>query len=440
MPDATLYGMLDKTLAHDSRVSALMKRASDSYLPWDSFLAQRLPQQMSPIEMWRLLKSLNRSRGIDFTIPDLEGRRYWYTITHEITDALARIQSECVEGSSLHRRLMETQNRRVLIRSRIEETIAAARLDGLAISDRAAYRLLQLERTPRNDTERFVRNTLTALDHLDVFGDEPFSPELFNRLRELLIDAVDVDALGSVAPRRGLLPSDYSKDEVLAGSQRQSREFSDYANHITGDAYDHPIVRALLLFDVFRYYRPLPDVNSQVGRLVFRMYSEKMGLPVLGMLPLSLLKLKWEEGSLKSRFVTLSHDAYQEAMSKDGEDLTGYVTLTVQLALTALDELRTQLDKLDRQDSELRRLVQNDPEINHRQRSILGRALRNPNAEFRIAYHKTTHNVVYATARSDLLDLVERGFLEVGKSGRAMVFRPRPNLRTYIESTYQSRG
>ena len=105
--------------------------------------------------------------------------------------------------------------------------------------------------------------------------------------------------------------------------------------------------------------------------------------------------------------------------------------------LVALQDLQWSLSELEKRDEELRALLQRDPEINHRQRSILGRALRNPSAEFRIAHHKNTHNVVYATARADLLQLVEKGMLVLEKNGRAMVFTPRPHLRQYIEEQYR---
>jgi len=121
---------------------------------------------------------------------------------------------------------------------------------------------------------------------------------------------------------------------------------------------------------------------------------------------------------------------------RQGTDLTDYATLSLQLALIALVDLHWKLHQLEREDDELRSLLQRDPEINHRQRSILGRALKNPAAEFRIAYHKATHNVVYATARADLLELVDKGYLVMGKKGRAMVFTPREGLREFIESGY----
>ncbi len=198
-------------------------------------------------------------------------------------------------------------------------------------------------------------------------------------------------------------------------------------------SHDHPVLRALLLPDMFRFYRPLPCLNSQVGRLVFRLYALKAGLPVLGMLPISRAKLAWEDDVLESSIVALRPAEYFEAHRHFGNDLTGYMTLAVQLALTALRDLSQQMEELKRQDEELRSLLQTDPSINHRQRSVLGRALKNPTAEFRIAAHRTTHSVVYATARADLLDLVDRGYLEMVTRGRAFVFVPKPGMRALLE-------
>lgn len=181
----------------------------------------------------------------------------------------------------------------------------------------------------------------------------------------------------------------------------------------------------------------LPDSNSEVGSLAFRLYALKVGLPVLGMLSLSRAKLDWEDDRHDSSVVTLPPAVYTEARAHDDTDLTGYFTVSLQLARVALQDLSWNLYRLQQRDEELRTLLQRDPEINHRQRSILGRALRNPRAEFRIAYHKNTHNVVYATARSDLLELVNKGFLVVGKDGRAMVFSPRPGLREYIATSFE---
>jgi len=435
MTDTALYAELSELL-REGGASELIKRMHSHYVSWDEFLAMRLPSRMSPEATWDLLKLVNRAAGIEIPIPDLAGNDYWYLRTHEVADAMARIQCLCRADSGLYLSLTATHNRRVLVRSRIDETIAAALLDGLEISEKAGLSLLQHERTPRTDTERLVTNTLSALDHLDELVNERFSEELFLHLRDLVLEGVNVERIKMRNPRLGLHPWDYADTEVSEHAHQQLQYISDYVNHTSGDVYDNAVFRALLLPDLFRFYRPLPNVNSQVGRLAFRLYAMKIGLPVLGLLPLSRSKLDWEDGKLGSSLVSLTPASYAAGREHDGVDLTAYATLALQLSLSALQDLHWELHRLKERDDELRTLLQRDPEINHRQRSVLGRALRNPTAEFRISYHKTTHNIVYATARADLLELADKGFLEVGKSGRAMVFTPRPGLREYIEHGY----
>jgi len=438
MTDTLLYAQLKQALTDDPGLVSLLKRTTAAHLNWEEFQAMPAPQSMSREAAWELMRLLNRSIGIEIPIPDLDGNDYWYHRTHEIADSIAQIQCLCRADSSLYRRLTATRNTALLVRSRIDETIAAARLDGLAVSVEHYEEMLRTERAPRTDNERLVYNTLGALDQLEQLRNEPFSHELLMYLQNLVTEGVDIDALVHAERRLGTVPYDYERGRTAEHAAEQSKYICDYVNHVRGDMHDHAVFRALLLPDLFRFYQPLPSVNSQVGRLAFRLYTIKTGLPVLGLLPLSQTRLDWEDGKLGSTLVSQGPTQYVEGRKSNGVDFTDYATLSVQLALAALLDLSWKLHELERKDEELRELLQRDPEINHRQRSILGRALRNPQAEFRIAYHKTTHNVVYATARADLLELVEKGYLVAGKKGRAMVFRPREGLREFIEGGYRA--
>jgi len=69
-------------------------------------------------------------------------------------------------------------------------------------------------------------------------------------------------------------------------------------------------------------------------------------------------------------------------------------------------------------------LLRNIPDLNYRQLALLQHALKHPNAAYTIESHKNSHNVVRATARADLFNLVERGYLSRGKQGRRYNFLP----------------
>lgn len=432
--DTRLHQELSELLAGEAQI---IKEMSARYVTWYEFLEMPLSEGLTHEAAWSLMKQLSRASGIELPIPDVEGNPRWYHRTHELVDAAAIIGCMCGPESALYRSLTTAQNHSVLVQSRVDETVAAALLEGLQVSAEDAGSLLRLDRTPRSDTERLVRNTLTALDDMETLLEVPFSKELFWHLRYLVMKGVDVRKIKRTKRRMGLLTSDYSDRVVREAADRQLDYIGAYMNNLAGDVHDLAVVRALLIPDVFRYYRPLPDLNSEVGRLAFRLFALKSGLPVLGMLPLSKAKLDWEDGLVDPSVVRLSSDIYLAAFAHDGEDRTGWATLSMQLALAALNDLTSQLRDFERRDEELRALLQQDSEINHRQRSILGRALRNPTSEFCIAYHKNTHQVVYATARADLLELVDKGFLVMGKKGRAMVFTPREGLRDFIENEYR---
>src|SRR5262249_41529117 len=82
-------------------------------------------------------------------------------------------------------------------------------------------------------------------------------------------------------------------------------------------------------------------------------------------------------------------------------------------------------ESLTRKSQELRgveRKLRDRNDLNHRQIALLGYALRHPDTRFTIESHQTSHRAVYETARTDLLGLVKRGFLEQSRVGKKLVF------------------
>lgn len=416
-------------LFDDPAFQALLKHFSQKCISWEEFLSQSLPPGMSPLGMWEVMNRLSRCTGIELPIPDLKDTEHWYRRTHELTDVIGIVTHACGPDSHLYRTMTSAGSQHFLMNVRIAETIAATRLDGISISGRDAEILLRLDRAPKNATERLVANTFNAMDHLADLIDEPFSRELFEHLRRLLLEGVDLSALTTTKPSLGTGLFEWPDEMTEQFANRQMDFIAAYANHETGSEYDHDVLRALILTDSFRFYRPLKEVSYQVGRLVAALYALKHKLPVLGLLPASCVKLDWDEGHILPPVVSFDRPTFEGLRRRSPGDLTSLQTPAAQLMLVALRVVEHYVDAWESWDRELRQMLKKDLELNDRQRAILGRALRKPEAEFTIRYHKNNHRIAYPTGRRDFLELVDKGYLTVEQRGKAFVFMPSRGLQ-----------
>jgi Fic family protein len=66
--------------------------------------------------------------------------------------------------------------------------------------------------------------------------------------------------------------------------------------------------------------------------------------------------------------------------------------------------------------------------LNHRQQDLIRHALGHSAQQYTIEFHRNSNNVVYETARSDLMDLADRGLLQKRKRGKTWVFTPSSDL------------
>lgn len=419
-------------LLEDASFQHLLWRSARECIPWSEFLRMPLPEGRSAMRTWELLKAVSRTTGIPLPIPDLEDHEYWYTMTHQLARSLGTISDLCRTGSPLHQAISEAEGHQFLLRSRIDETIAAAKIDGVDISDQTAS-MLRYDRAPRTANERIVSNTLAVLERLPEFVDRPFSTELLMELRDLVLEGVDLSEVKFTSHGGGIMV--FTDTDELRGAlaERQLRRICAYANDESGDMYDHPIVRALIVREALRLYRPISSAPASVGRLAFQLYALKHDLPVLGLLPISRVTLAWEQGLVGPPVVFPDRDPFFELPRYNERDLTPLLTISAQLLLLALQDLQDYIDSIKNRDEVLRAMLHRDPALNHRQRSILGRALRLPEAEFRIRYHQRKHGIAYATARADLLELTKKGYLKSDLRGKAFVFTASPDLEERIQ-------
>lgn len=134
------------------------------------------------------------------------------------------------------------------------------------------------------------------------------------------------------------------------------------------------------------------------------------------------------QGVIKPPLVDFDRPTFENLRRRSGGSLTCMQRLVAQLMLIALEIVEHYVSVWESCDAQLQGIQKKDNEINHRQRTILNRAMRKPEAEFTISFHQSKHDIAYPTARADFLELVKKGCLEQRKQGKAFIFKASRHL------------
>ena len=112
----------------------------------------------------------------------------------------------------------------------------------------------------------------------------------------------------------------------------------------------------------------------------------------------------------------------------DSDDLTYFIDYNLDVIKRATNELHKYISSQQTMLSVSMDIIAKHPSLNRRQASLLYYAIRNPNSVLTIRDYRSINNVAYATARSDMHELCDLGFLEKLISGKTHYFRSLPDL------------
>jgi len=176
----------------------------------------------------------------------------------------------------------------------------------------------------------------------------------------------------------------------------------------------HPMVRACVLHFQIGFDHPFCDGNGRTARAVFYWSMLRQGYWLFEYLPIS-------------RLIYRSPAKYVRAFLNcevDDFDITYFLQYKAKIIGRARVELRNYLREKQEQIAEARKLFSRDVRLNHRQREVVLRGARDPERVFTIADHKERFAVSYGTARNDLLELHDWGYLRMSIEGNRYDFRP----------------
>lgn len=397
------------------------------YLHWDKLRRLPAPKNMNHREWWLAVKLARQDALRSIMLQD-EGHQFFaYAVPEEVMAQLHQIDLGAGGLVAMPEPITNPNTRdRYLVSSLMEEAITSSQLEGAVTTRDEARDMIRTGRQPRDYSEQMILNNYRTMQRIREWKAEPLSPELVFRIHRLVTEKTldDPTAAGRFrrANERKVVGDDYGEVYHTPPPAEQLPErlaaMCAFANGDSPDHFVHPVVRAILLHFWLAYDHPFVDGNGRTARALFYWALLHNGYWLFEFISISSILRKAPIRYARSFLYT----------ETDDNDLTYFLLAQTEVITRAINELHAYIERKTRElreaESQLRALAW----FNHRQVALIRHGLKHPGQHYSIESHRNSHDVVYQTARTDLLALANYGVLDQYKRGKQLIFIAPQNM------------
>lgn len=400
------------------------------YYHWEQLRHRKPPGEYSVEEWWSVCQFRRGIESHELPMASESGTHFRYCLTDRIRRSLHEIDQKAAGSISASGLPDDDMRLQFLVDGHILEAITSAQLEGASTGHAVAASMLRSGADPEDKDQLMIVNTYLAMNQIASMPDELKTADICSLheqvTRGTLDNALNAGHIQSPNEERvcvrdnrsGAILHEPPPAKLLP---KRIQALCDFANEAKPEKrFLHPVLRAIALHFWLAYDHPFVDGNGRAARMLYYWLAEKRGFWMLQYVPIStvLRKQPAKYGM-----------AYQYVES-DRNDLTYFFEYQLEVILKMLHEflehVRRRTDEVNRLQTRLR-----SEGFNHRQLAVLSHALRNPTANYSAKTHSISHDVSMPTARSDLTQLAEAGYLKLsGRQGKMQIYsRNRAKLR-----------
>jgi len=399
---------------------------SRHYLHWDKLRHHKV-EGFKPEELWAAAKVQRLGTLKPIPLKDVSGHPFSFSVPGIVAELLHEIDVGAGTSIGVPEPITNPQTKKqYLIRSLMEEAITSSQLEGAATTREVAKEMIRSGRKPRDTHEQMIYNNYLTMHQITKLRGDLLSPQMVFDLHKMVTDKTITDSTAGGRFRRAdearVVGDDFGEvfhtpppaDQL----EERLKEMCDFANGKTPEFFVHPVIRSIILHFWLAYDHPFVDGNGRTARAIFywSMLHHKYWLFEFISISAIIRKAPIKYG--RSFLYT----------ETDENDLTYFIVAQAQVIRKAIEELHAYINRKSQEMRELESQIRALDLFNHRQVELIRHALKYPDDHYTIESHRKSHNVVYQTARTDLLDLESRGVLEKAMLGRKMAFSSAPDL------------
>lgn len=423
-PKPPLFAQLLRKCLESYQMDALFELARtpfSDYLHWDKLRHLPPPAGFTSEEWWLAVKLRRRGSFKPLPLRDKQGAMFQFCVPDLVQAQLHEIDVGAGGSLGVPEPITNPQTRdRYLIRSLMEEAITSSQLEGAVTTRDVAKEMIRSGRPPRDTSEQMILNNYMTMQRITQLKKEPLTPDLVLAIHRLVTDKTLADQTQAGRLRRPdenrVVGDDFGEvfhePPLAADLPGRLQMMCDFANGKTPDDFVHPVIRAITLHFWLAYDHPFVDGNGRTARALFYWAMLHAGYWLFEFISISNILRKAPVEYGRSFLYT----------ETDDNDLTYFLVAQTEVIRRAISELHDYIASKAVEVRELEAHLRALNLFNHRQAELIRHALKHSFQEYSVTSHQKSHNVVYQTARTDLLDLNARGILAQKKRGKKMVF------------------
>ena len=395
----------------------------DKYYHWDKLRYHTPPEGFSNEQWWLSIKKQRQNLFKQLPLTDKNQKPFQYLTNDFITETLHQIDQSVTTFNRMPEQIKNTETKnRYYVNSLIQEAFTSSQLEGATTTRLVAKEMIRTGRLPCDKSEQMILNNFAAMKRINRLKDEFLSRELVFDVHQLVTEKTLDNSSAAGRFRKtderivvGDLYNEIFHDPPPAEQlEERMAAMCDFANGKTPKYFIHPVIRAIVLHFWLAYDHPFVDGNGRAARALFYW---------------SMLRHRYWlfEFVSVSQIIVKAPVKYARAFlhtETDDNDLTYFIIYHLdiirQAVKTLYEYIERKTERLQAIENQLRGIIV----LNHRQRALISHALRHPHQRYTIKSHQISHNVVYQTSRTDLLDLEKRGLLRSNKIGKTWYFTP----------------
>ncbi|TKJ39326.1 MAG: filamentation induced by cAMP protein fic [Planctomycetes bacterium B3_Pla] len=397
------------------------------YLHWDKLRYHQPPEGYSHEEWWYALKRERQFLFKAIPLCDKNGILFKYLIADPIPEMLHKID----QGAGGFIRMPEPITNpdtkdQYYVSSLIQEAITSSQLEGAATTREIAKEMIKTGRAPCDKSEQMILNNFQTMRRIGRLKNEPLTRELVFHIHQIITEKTlrDKSATGRFRKANERIVVGDMYNEVFHDPppaqklKNRMAAMCDFANGKNTGDFIHPVIRSIILHFWLAYDHPFVDGNGRVARALFYWSMLRHGYWLFEFISISQIILKAPAKYGRAFLYT----------ETDDNDLTYFILYHVDVIHRAIKELHEYIKHKTERLQAIERELRGVAGLNHRQRALISHALRHSHQRYTFKSHQISHNVVYQTARTDLLDLQDRVLLESNKIGKTWYFTPAKDL------------